>query len=334
MKNMKTIYNILLIMIAMVFCISCNDEWKTEQYVHWVSLKSNPNSQGVTPVYVRYKPDGKVTYQLPMIVSGSLTNEKDLTIHVALNPDTLDIFNTERFGSRTELFYKILEPKYYSFPETVNIPPGESTGLLPIDFSLNKLDMVDKWLLPVIILDDPSYNYQANLRRHYRKALLRIFPFNDYSGEYSATAYKVYFKGNENEAIVPEFHTAYVVGEKEIFFYAGLVDEERLDRKHYKIFVEFTDEMIDLQTKKLRIYTDNDKINLVVKGQPGYTVEEEMDVTLPYMKIVNVIINLEYEYQDYTSVPGQALDYIVKGTLIMERRINTQIPDEDQAIEW
>ena len=44
--------------------------------------------------------------------------------------------------------------------------------------------------------------------------------------------------------------------------------------------------------------------------------------------------NLEYEFTDYTSVPGYPLEYVVKGSLTMERKINTQIPDEDQAIEW
>ena len=321
-------------MIAVVLCTSCNDEWEKEQYVHWVSFKAPLNEQGVTSVYVRYKSEGKATYQLPLIVSGSLVNEKDLTVHVGLDTDTLKVLNPERFGSRTELFYKVLDSKFYNFSETVTIPAGQSTALLPIDFSLNNLDMVDKWMLPVTILHDSSYDYDANLRRHYRKALLRIYPFNDYSGEYSATQYKVYFKGNENEAIVPESHTAYVVDDKTVFFYAGLVDEERLDRKHYKIFFEFTDEMIDLETNKLNIYTDNDQIELNVKGQPSYSVEEKMDDVLPYLKHIYVTLSLEYEYKDYTSVPGYTIDYIVKGTLIMERKINTQIPDEDQAIEW
>ena len=102
--------------------------------------------------------------------------------------------------------------------------------------------------------------------------MLRISPFNDYSGQYSATAYKVYFKGNEKEAIVPEYHTSYVIDDKTIFFYAGLIDIDRLDRKYYKIKFEFTEEKIDLQTRKLKISSDNEDINLVVKGQPSYTV--------------------------------------------------------------
>jgi len=327
---MKKIYSLLLIMITLVLCISCNDEWKDEQFKQLVSFKAPINSQGVTPIYIRYKPDGKVTYQLPLIVSGSTDNNNNLTIHIAEDPDTLKVLNQERFSTRTELFYKQLDLQYYTRPETVDIPAGINNALLPIDFSLENLDMADKWVLPLTILDNPSYNYEVNARKNYRKALLRIFPFNDYSGEYSATAYKVYFSGNESEAIVPEYKTAYVVDENTVFFYAGLVDEDWLDRKLYKIFLRFNDD----NEKTLTITTDNPLIDLKVDGKPDYFVEEEMDAVLPYLKNVYVVVNLSYEYKDYTSIPGHELHYIVKGTLTMQRKINTQIPDEDQAIEW
>ena len=230
-------------MTVLIVCASCNNEWESEQYVQMVSFKAPVNAQGVTPIYIRYKPEGKVTYQLPLIVSGSTMNSKDLNVHVGLDLDTLDVLNVEHFGSRKELFFKPLENKYYEFPETVQIPAGECTSLLPIDFALKDLDQVDKWVLPLAIQsNDPSHNYQANPRKFYRRAMLRISPFNDYSGQYSATAYKVYFKGNEKEAIVPEYHTSYVIDDKTIFFYAGLIDIDRLDRKYYKIKFEFTEE--------------------------------------------------------------------------------------------
>lgn len=327
---MKKINSFLSIITALMLCVSCNDEWKDEQFEQYVSIKAPLDSKGVTPVYIRYKPDGKVSYQLPLIVSGSTINQNDLTVHIAVDPDTLNVLNTERFSSRTELYYKQLENKYFTTPETVEIHAGNSTGLVPIDFSLTGIDMSDKWILPLTILNNPSYNYETNMRKTYRKALLRIFPFNDYSGEYSATAYKVYFRGNESEAIVPEYHTAYVVDENTIFFYAGLVDEDRLDRKNYKVFVKFNAD----NAKTLTITTDNPTIQLDVKGTPNYTIEEEMDATRPYLKHIYVMVNLEYDFVDYTSVPGYPLEYTVKGTLIMERKINIQIPDEDQAIEW
>jgi len=333
---MKLIHSLLLTLTVLFVCGSCNNEWEKEQFHQLVSFKSPLDSKGTRSIYIRYKPDGKVTFQLPLIVSGSTVNSKNLKIHIALDPDTLNILNKERFGSRTELFYKQLSSQYFEMPETVDIPAGESTALFPIDFSLANLDMVDKWVLPLNIEDGTAYGYTVNTRRYYRKALLRIFPFNNYSGEYGATAYKVYFKENETEAMPSEYRTGYVVNDNTIFFYAGLVDEDRLDRSKYKIFVRFENDKIDLQTKKATIYSDNpdERLNFVVKGQPSYSIEEVMDATLPYLKHVYVTLNLEYEYTDYTSVPGYPLNYVVKGTLTMERKINTQIPDEDQAIEW
>nr|WP_258530190.1 DUF4361 domain-containing protein [Bacteroides thetaiotaomicron] len=47
--------------------------------------------------------------------------------------------------------------------------------------------MSEKWVLPLQIVDDASYNYVAHPRKDYAKAILRIFPFNDYSGDYSGT---------------------------------------------------------------------------------------------------------------------------------------------------
>ena len=79
---MKKIYYLLLAMTVLIVCASCNNEWESEQYVQMVSFKAPVNAQGVTPIYIRYKPEGKVTYQLPLIVSGSTMNSKDLNVHV------------------------------------------------------------------------------------------------------------------------------------------------------------------------------------------------------------------------------------------------------------
>lgn len=324
---MKKIYSSLVVMIALVLCVSCNDDVAKEQFKQLVSFKANIDSRGVTPIYIRYKPEGKVNYDLPLIVSGTLVNAKDLDIRVALDHDTLKVLNFERFSMREELYYKELEDHFYEFPETANIEAGKSTGLLPISFSLKDINLVDKWILPLNIEDDPANNYVVNDRKHYRKALLRVLPFNDYSGDYNATAYKMYFRGDESDPIVTTTKTAYVVDENTIFIYAGIFDEDRQDRKDYKIFIKFNED------KTLSISTDNPAIALEVNGAPKYLVEEEMDVLRPYLKHIYVTLTLDYHFKDLT-VAEFPVDYTVKGTLIMERKINTQIPDEDQAIEW
>lgn len=324
----------------MIVCLSiicsCNDEWKDEQYNQYISFKAPLDGRGCTQINVRYKKDGKTTYRLPVVVSGSTMNENDLNIHFAVDPDTLNMFNIERFNTRTELFYEELPSKHYDFPETLEISSGDCVGLLDIDFSLKDLDMVEKWILPITITDSPSYNYQSNLRKHYRKALLRVMPFNDFSGSYSTTAMKTYFYNQDKnetvgDAMVGNTRTAFVVNDSTVFFYAGLMDEdlERSKRRLYKIYVTFNED------KSLTLKADNDDIEFEVPEgiTPIYSTTKKMDETRPYIEHRYTTLRLTYLFSDITSAPVP-IRYKVTGTLLLERLINLQIPDEDQAIEW
>jgi hypothetical protein len=329
---MKKIYILIPLLAALfILCSSCNDEWKDEQYERYISFKAPLNAQGVTQINVRYKSEGKVTYQLPMIVSGSTTNDKNLSVHVAVDSDTLTVLNYERFQLREDLFYKELESKYFTFSETVDVKTGENTSLLDIDFTLNDIDLVEKWVLPLTIVDNPSYGYTANPRKNYKRALLRVIPFNDFSGTYSGTALKVFLKGFETEAaIVKSEIPIYVVDENTVFFYAGTVDENRIDRRNYKIYATF-----DRQTKRVTLTSENPDSEFQVNDEPVYTLVEEMDAVRPYLLNRYISIDkIDYNFTDYSSVPGAKISYTVQGSLTLLRKINTQIPDEDQAIEW
>lgn len=325
------IRNILLLFTVLMFWSACNDEWIEEQYTHYISFKAPLNDNGVTRIYIRYKSEGAVVYKLPLIVSGSTTNSSDLNIHIAVDPDTLRILNNERFQNRTDFYYRELDENHFSFPETVKIPAGENTALLNIDFKLQEVDLADKWVLPLTIVDSPSYNYTSHPRKHYSKALLRIMPFNDYSGIYSGTALRMYLKGYENEAaIVKSNIPTYVVDENTIFFYAGMIDEQNIDRKKYKIFASFDD-----INKTVTFTAEDPNINFKSLATSTFKIDEIMDEVRPYLLHRYITINnIEYTFTDYTTVPNNEISYKVKGSLMMERKINTQIPDEDQAIEW
>lgn len=310
---------------------SCNKEWESEQYKHYISFKAPLNGDGVTPIHIPYNPKGVITYELPLIVSGSTDNNKSLTVHVALDPDTLAVFNYKNFQDRTDLYYKQLADKYFSIPETVNIKDGKNTAIMNIDLTLEDINLVEKWILPLTIVDNSSYKYTSNPRRNYSKALLRIVPFNDYSGNYSATAYKIYLKGYENgAAIVKNKVKAYVVDDHSIFFYAGNVNEKREDRGNYKIYARFND-----TTKEVILTSDNPTMEFSVNKTARFTVEEVKDELRPYLLHRYVTIsNIDYNFTDYTTSPGAKISYTVRGSLILQRDINTQIPDRDQAIEW
>ncbi len=327
---MKQLHIAIFLFSLLVVCGSCNDEWKDEQFEHLVSFKAPLTNEGISNIYVRYKSDEKTVFRQPLIVSGSTTVGQGMTVHVAVDSDTLDVLNYERFQNRDDFYYRELSSAYFTVSPTVDIPAGESTALLTIDFTLNGIDMADKWVLPLTIVDDPSFNYRANPRKHYRKALLRINPFNDYSGTYSGTALKISMEGYEDETpIVKSDIRSYVVDENTIFFYAGNIDEERQDRRDYKVYATFT------ETGGVIFHADNPDMKFKVNKDASYTVTEQMDAVRPYLLHRYITINnIDYEFTDYTMVPNVDINYKVNGSLILERQLNTQIPDEDQSIEW
>lgn len=327
MKNRT--YKCFMMIMALFICSACNEEWEDEQFEHYVSFKAPMNLQvGSTSIYIRYKPEGKVTYRLPVIVSGSTVNNKNLNVHVGVDPDTLQNINKEHFNLRKDLYYRVLDDEQYDFSETITIPADSNVALLDINFKLGDIDLVDKWVLPLTILDDPSYNYQSNPRKNFSKAILRVIPFNDYSGVYSASTMNVYFKGTSSDPMTSNTRSAYVTDDKTMFFYAGVQDEDLQERGAYKIKVRFND------NGTLTLEAEDPKINLKVNGIPTYEIMERVDDTLPYLLHRYVTVKMNYEFDDYTTVPGQIISYTANGSMTMERKINTQIPDEDQAIEW
>lgn len=320
----------LLLLMVLFACNACNDEWKEEQFEHYVSFKAPLESEGVANIYVRYKDGQKTTFLQPLEVSGSTTNDGNLEVRVGVDADTLGILNYQRFQTRQDFYYKQLDNSYFSIPQTVNIKSGENTALMAIDFSLKGIDMAEKWVLPLTILEDPAAKYKINPRKHYKKALLRVNPFNNYSGTYSGTALKVVMDGHESETpIVKSQIRSYVVDENTIFFYAGNIDEDRKDRKNYKVFATFN------ETGGVTFRAENPNMKFAVKKDASYTISEQMDAVRPYLLHRYITLNnVDYEFTDYTLVSTTAIKFKVSGSLILERQLNTQIPDEDQSIEW
>lgn len=365
------------ILLASAFCLiafttSCNDEWTEEQYENYVSFKAPiDNANGVTSVYVpltRHTADGATPlygpgisdYNLPVIVSGTNTNGSNLTVHVAHDADTLGILNYAWYQNRKELYYVDMS-KYASFPETMNVKSGENVGLLNIKFDFMKdggLDMVEKWVLPLTIVDKDekgnSYGYVRHPRKNYAKALLRVFPFNDFSGDYSATTLTVSnspvsaadAKNAEGSGL--EYCRAYAVSDDEVFFYGGSIDESRKDRHNFKIYAKFIPSADDKKKGKVELSCKNPLMQFEVTGTPSYTLYEYADDVQPWLLHRYVIISdIAYTFCDYT-IMGEdyynekvaagedcfKMFYSAKGTMTLGRQINTQIPDEDQAIQW
>ena len=91
----------------------------------------------------------------------------------------------------------------------------------------------------------------------------------------------------------------------------GVRDVNYLDRKKYKLYVEFTDEPLNEGSelkKKLRLWTDNGgedgnnfKVVLLGEGDddkfkeaPYYTIVEENDPVKPYLKHIYITLSMGY----------------------------------------
>ena len=329
--------------------VSCNDEWTEEQYEHYISFSTQLNDVGTTDIYVPYTRhdengdpmygEGLSSYELPLLFTGTTDNTRDITVHVE-HSDTLNDLNLARFATRTDLYYADMGAEgltYASYPETMVIEKGKNKGLLDLRFDFHGIDMAEKWVLPIQVADDPSYGYQSHPRKNYAQAILRVFPFNDYSGEYSGTGVTnkvVLPDGSETtESITKETIRGYVVDDKTIFTYAGIVDEDYTDRRLYKIKFTFNGETNGTVT----ISCDNaEEIGFEVNPDvtASFRISSSMDDVQPYLEHRYVIINnIDYWY-NYIPSEGTAIRYHVQGTMTVARDINTQIPDEDQAIQW
>lgn len=350
---MKKISLILTLFGVFAFCFACNDEWKDELYTQMVSFKA-PINTDVTYLYLKYKTDGVVTYNLPVLISGSRTNNRDFNVKIGVDNDTIQNLNTYLYSNRMDLYYHQLAEKHYEFSsDYCHVPAGSDKALFPINFNFSGIDLTEKYVLPVTIESDDSYIMNTYKGRN--KALLWVRPFNDYSGSYTSSGLNVFYGTSATgSAMTAVTRTAQVVDENTIFWYAGVTEELSVNRGNYKIYCEFleptVDSLIDPDTNlpnglikadgELRLYSEGSaELGFEVKSSveipsPHYTITETWDPDRPYVIIRNITMWLEYVYKDYTSSPNIQFDYYCKGTMTMPRNINTLVPEDMQANYW
>lgn len=318
--------------------MGANYEQKDELYRQMISFKAPVGTNGVYDIYMRYKEDGTASYKLPVLVSGTTTNKRDITVNIGVDNDTLSILNTERFAvNREDLWFRQLPSSYYTLASsTCTIPAGENQALYPIEFNMTGIDLTEKWVLPLTVLDG---DYEKNTRKGYYKALLNINLFNDYSGSYASNTMNVYIGDETNDPATVSTRTCRVVDDKTVFFYAGTVWEEDANRSLYKVYVKFEDgvEQADGSIRGKLTLTSGDpenKMNLEAYGDCYYTYSKKEHATKPAIERRLVTLFINYRYSDITSDPSNPMRMRATGTMSLERLYNTLIPDEEQAYQW
>ncbi|GAB3020325.1 DUF4973 domain-containing protein [Niabella terrae] len=313
----------LLILPVLLICIACNKEWTEELFVKEVAFAKN----GVVTVYAKFKDEGGlVPVKVPVILGGSTRNNADIQVTIDIDADTLTDLNFDRFRLREDLYFHQLPQKNYAFKSmTTTIPKGADIGYFDLDLKLEDLNLINKYILPVKIVSTSLDNVSSY--RWYKKSLMQIIPFNDFSGSYSnaGLVWNRDVSENSQTALTTTNRTAWVVDERSVFFFAGVVDEDAYDREKYKIIARFNeDSTVTLSAPDPEI---------MFSQQAGtYTVQVEKDPVIPYMERTRVTMNLQYWYSDISN-PAFPLNYRFTGPMTLEITRNTQIPDEDQQVK-
>ena len=321
----KILFYTIVALLGMSFT-ACEDEWKSEQYQKYVAFVRS----GYTETYLNSNTtDGVIHYKIPVEISGSTSNERRVTVQVDLDPDTLVAHNRTMFYTLDDLFFRQLNENHYSFPNgtTVTIPAGENIGYLNIDFRISDLDLVEKYILPLKI--SSTSEYIPSPKKHYNKTLIRIILFNYFSGTYSAGGGMITAEGDPTPTSKATREMR-VVNDSTVFFYAGLCEEDARDRATYKVRARFNAD------NTITFMADSAKIEFTpVPGKCKWDIKEEMDALQPYLMIRTVTMELQYSYKDVSN-PNYTVKYTLKGSYTLERRRNTQIPEEDQQeiFEW
>lgn len=314
----------LYILFILMAGTACNKEWTEELYVNEVSFVKS----GVVKMYAKYKSQGGVvTVKVPVVLSGSTGGSEDIQVTIALDKDTLNDLNFERFRLRSDLYFHELPEANYAFKSlTTTIPKGSLQGYFELELKLEGLDLINKYILPVKIVSTSANN--ASKRRWFSKSLMQIIPFNDYSNRYSNAGliWNRDIPQNNQIALTTPYRTAWVANENTVFFFAGNIDEEAYDRATYKIMATFNSD------STVTLSAPDASINF--SQQAGtYSISKKMDDVLPYLERTYVTMNLEYWYSDITN-PAFPINYRFTGPLTLERVRNIQIPEEDQQVQF
>ncbi len=343
---MKKLYLILTLLGVLSFQVGCNNEWEDELYTQMVSLKA-PIDNNVTYLYLKYQENGEVTYNLPVLISGSRPNTRNFNVKIGVDNDTIPKLNTYIYSDREDLYYHQLGEEHYEFASNMcNVPAGSKKAMFPITFKFSDLDLVEKYVLPVTIEADPSYTMNTYKGRN--KALLLVCPFNDYSGSYTAGNLFIQSINTPGNQMIANTRWVQVVDEQTVFWYAGITEELSTERGNYKICAEFLEPtrneiLLDEATGvpnglveiegPLRLYQFQVGSNALIPT-PVYTITESWDPDRPFIKRRLITMSMVYKYTDYTTSKSISFNYLCAGTMTMQRNINTLVPEDMQAYYW
>lgn len=255
-------------------------------------------------------------------VNGTSVNDKDITVTMEVDQDTLDRYNWEKYKNQTSLYYKILSPETYVFDNSSwTIPRGELNASAYITIDLTKISQVgslyDDYVLPLRISSSIG---EPMGKSKYTKVLAHIGFKNNYSGIYSGKGV-VTQQGTSYTTETTSTHL-YAINNDVCYMFVG--EKTRLNTADYLDYVvEIHRDMfgnITLVSKNPDLQFNPYSAKLTRKYTHNYADQRY------YTEVTT--IEMSYAYVDNTQ--GEPLKMKFEGTFSMSRDVlRVEYPDVD-----
>lgn len=219
----------LFLLAAIAFFTACeSNKLDDELFVKHVLINQN----GFREYDLNYLDASVRDTIITVAVNGSSTLDRDIEVDLAINPDTLEGYNWEKYRNDRSLYHELLPEDCYSFVgENIVIKAGTEYTDIPIRFNLDKINKEKNYVLPISIVSTSEYSVATP---NYSTVLMHIVLSNAYSGTYSLS-------GTVKEIATGDFidvrmsRTLRIVDPKTVSLYAGNTSERVTNREKYRI---------------------------------------------------------------------------------------------------
>lgn len=181
-------YNLIIATIALLSAgvVSCDDPlYDDEQYHKEIYLLSEDQN-----IYSREYSleEGKSTKSLSILYTGSTLLEKDVTVHLELEPSLVDEYNKRNFDVNSEKFAHLLSPDLYSIDHldvTMKTDNPEVYTLVNVTVDPSILSPDSIYFIPLKLKEDDAYQVNADKST----VLFAAYPYNKYASVKTPTYY-------------------------------------------------------------------------------------------------------------------------------------------------
>lgn len=293
---MKKIINIAAISLTLLLFASCQDELKDELFHKFSYLVKN----GWKEYTVDIKEDNTAELLIDFGINGTSANDKDITVTIANDPDTLAAYNFEKFKLQTSSYYLEFPTEYYSFDqEFYTIPKGESKTTAKVHIDLSKIQNIyNDYVLPLKITSSTG---EAMGPSKYCKLLANLIFRNKFSGGYAGSG-KITVEGTSQSTSVGSVKL-YAVSPRSCFMYAANANQDTdPNYKQYAIDIVFD------ENENITLSSKNDKLQLepVTASLSRKYVKHATD-TRYYIQ--TSVLKLKYKYKDQAEAENRMIIY-------------------------